>query len=242
MGEYQNLDPATQVRYQSVCKKYGVDDSTTWADIRSKVEATRNQNTRRSDIIALRSMLGSEGAPKIPDAIKKIYNLPTIEEIRQKAEGPYLPLIFAMAFAGLRAGEACALSADDVCKAGGVCFIEVKQSRQNTGRYKQPKSGQGRVVIPEWLYDLLQDYDYPEILPNSLFKWMKRRGFTPHQLRHFYATYLVRTTKNPELARRQLRHSNLATTLSIYVEIEAADELNVVSGMPNPLESYEEGH
>jgi len=237
MGDDQNLDPATQVRYASVCKKYGVTSSTTWADIKHQVESTRNQNTRRSDIIALRSIIGNQGAMKIPDAIRKVYDLPSIDEIKDKAEGPYLPLIFAMAFAGLRAGEVCALLADDVKKVGDVCFIDVKQSRQNTGRYKQPKSGQGRVVIPEWLYDLLKDYNYPEILPNSLFKWMKRRGFAPHQLRHFYATYLVRTTKNPELARRQLRHSNLSTTLQIYVEIETQDELDLISQIPNPWEA-----
>jgi integrase len=143
-----------------------------------------------------------------------------------------------MAFAGLRIGEAVALSKADSKRNGDLCWIDVSLSRQNLkGRYKKPKSGQGRVVIPEWLYEKLQKFDYPEILPNSLYKWMKRRGLQPHGLRHFYATYLVRNVSNPELARRQLRHANLETTLGTYVEITSMDEMAAVSGLQNPFEA-----
>ena len=49
------------------------------------------------------------------------------------------------------------------------------------------------------------------------------------------ATYLVRTTKNVELARRQLRHANLQTTLDIYVEVAAEDELVLISQIEDPF-------
>ena len=65
--------------------------------------------------------------------------------------------------------------------------------------------------------------DFPDVLPNSLFKWLKRRGLAPHQLRHFYATVVVRHANNPELARRQLRHANLQTTLQVYAQVESED-------------------
>jgi len=187
-----HLDPSTQAKYESICRKYGVNEATVWADVRRKVESTRNQNTRRSDIIALRTILGREGAPPIPMAIKKVYELPSGIEIRNKAVGPYEGYILSMAYAGLRIGEAVALTSASIRRNSELCWIDVSLSRQNSGRYKDPKSGQGRVVIPEWLYDILICFDYPEILPNSLYKWMKRRGLQPHGLRHFYCTYLVR--------------------------------------------------
>jgi len=233
-----HLDPATQAKYESICRKYSVTSDTTWADIKSMVEATKNQNTRRSEIIALRTILGTQGAPSIPTATRKVYSLPTAEEIVRRAQGPYEGFILSMAFAGLRIGEAVALSKTDLKRNGDLCWIDVSLSRQNLkGRYKKPKSGQGRVVIPAWLYEKLQEFDYPEILPNSLYKWMKRRGLQPHGLRHFYATYLVRNVSNPELARRQLRHANLETTLGTYVEITSMDEMAAVSGLENLFEA-----
>ena len=243
MGEVsipEHLDPATQVKYRSVCRKYGVLEGTNWGDIRAQVLSTRKQNTRRSDIIALRTILGSEGSPPIPNPVRKAYEVLSPETILERSKGKYQGYVLAMAFAGLRIGEAVALSSADVKRVGERCFIEVSQSRQNTGRYKQPKSGSGRVAIPEWLYEELVAFDYPEILPNSLYKYLKRRGIQPHGLRHIYATMLVRQTKNVELVRRQLRHSSLTTTLSVYVEIEASDELELIAALPNPKVNYEE--
>lgn len=105
------------------------------------------------------------------------------------------------------------------------------------GDTRSPKGGQGWVVIPEWLCEKLMGFDYREILPNSLYKWMRRRGLQPHGLRQYFATYLVRNVKNVELARRQLRHQSLTTTLQTYVEISAMDEMEAVAGLPNPLEA-----
>jgi len=228
MGIYErmsHLDEATVVRYERVIKRYGIKEETTWVDIKKEVEKVRNPNTRRSEIGALTTILGTkEGRPKPPKPQPKIYELPSKEDITKFEDSPYGAYIFAMAFAGLRVGEAVALQPEDVKKLGGKFFIDVMYSKQHTGRIKEPKSGTGRVLIPEWLYDYLKGADYPEILPNSLFKWMKRRGLTPHQLRHYYATFLVRKTANPELVRRQLRHSNLSTTLSIYAQVETEDE------------------
>jgi integrase len=117
-----------------------------------------------------------------------------------------------------------------------MCWIEVHRSVDNSGRVKKPKSGHGRVVIPEWLFSLLVGTgDWPQILPNSLYKWCKRRGLQPHGLRHFYATYLVRNVPNVEIARRQLRHANLATTLQVYVEVQALDEMQAIAGLGDPF-------
>ena len=219
----EHLDPNTQKKYWSYVRKFEITDRTTWRDVRVSVEKVKNQNTRRSIIIALRTILGSEGAPRIPKPVSKVYELPDREDIFALQGTPYFAYIILMAFAGLRAGEVCCIKASDIKRVGDRCFIDVAQSKQATGRIKEAKTT-GRVFIPLWVYDLVFDADYPDVLPNSLYKWMKRRGLNPHQLRHYYATLIVRKTSNPELARRQLRHSNLITTLSIYSQVETEDE------------------
>jgi integrase len=219
----EHLDPNTQRKYWAYVRKFGITDKTTWRDVRASVEKIPNQNTRRGIIIGLRTILGSKGAPRIPKAVAKVYELPDREDIFALQGTPYFAYIVLMAFAGLRAGEVCCIKAHDIKRVGDRCFIDVGQSKQYSGRIKEAKTT-GRVFIPLWVYDLLIDADYPDILPNSLYKWMKRRGLAPHQLRHFYATTLVRATNNPELVRRQLRHSNLETTLSVYAQVETEDE------------------
>lgn len=229
-----HLDRNTVASYQAIIRKYDVTSETTWADVRPQVLQVRNNNTRRHHIIALRTILGSKGAMKIPAHQPRIYRLPTEEEIIQGSTGPYQHYILAMAYAGLRIGEAVALERSDVKSNGSSFWIEVTKSKDHTGRIKQPKSS-GRVVINEWLYELLVDAEYSPILPNSLYKWMKRRGLQPHGLRHWYATYLVRNVPNVEIARRQLRHANLQTTLQTYVQISAEDEMTAIAGLTSPF-------
>ena len=62
---------------------------------------------------------------------------------------------------------------------------------------------------------------------------MQRRGVTPHQLRHFYATEMMHLTKNMELLRRQMRHTKVET-LKYYVEVGVQEESCVVESMLKP--------
>ena len=227
MGDIQkrldHLDANTQKKYWSYVRKFEITDKTTWREVRASVEKVKNINTRRSIIIALRTILGSEGAPRTPNAVPKVYELPDREDIFVFQGTKYWSYILLMAFAGLRAGEAVSITRSDIKRVGNRCFVDVVQSKQATGRIKEAKTT-GRVMIPLWVFDELTHADYPEVLPNSLYKWMKRRGYNPHQLRHFYGTAVVRNTANPELARRQLRHANLNTTLTYYAQVETEDE------------------
>jgi integrase len=229
------LDPMTVKKYESILRTYGVTEATTWPEVLPRVNRIANPNTRRSVIIVLRRVLGAEGAPSVPNAVRRVYDLPDESGLAEAATGPYFHLVMVMAYAGLRIGEACALQPADVKSNGALCWIDVARAKDNSGAVKRPKSGFGRVVIPRWLYDLLMDVEeWPDVLPNSVYKWCHRRGIQPHGLRHHYATYLVRTTNNVELARRQLRHANLATTLGVYVEVKAMDELAVIAGLADP--------
>ena len=75
------------------------------------------------------------------------------------------------------------------------------------------------------------DFTYPK--PKNLAKWMQRRGVTPHQLRHFYATEMMHLTKNMELLRRQMRHTKVET-MKLYVEVGVQEESSVVESMGKP--------
>ncbi len=58
----------------------------------------------------------------------------------------------------------------------------------------------------------------------------KRHGLTlnPHQLRHAYATNLVREGANPEVLRRQMRHHHVSVSLTYYVQVTDADIAEVI--------------
>jgi len=229
-----HLHPNTQRKYREVLRKFQVTQETTWPDVLAAVNAVANINTRRTCIMVLRQVLGRQGAPSVPRSIRRTYDLPSAEEIVERSAGKYQYLALVMAFAGLRLSEAVALRPSDVHANATQCWLVVSRSRDNDGRTNAAKTT-GKVVIPRWLFDVLQAAEYVEVRPGSVYKWLRRRGLQPHGLRHWYATHLVRTTKNVELARRQLRHANLQTTLQVYVEVTAEDELELIADMATPL-------
>ena len=53
-------------------------------------------------------------------------------------------------------------------------------------------------------------------------------NLTPHKLRHMYATYYA-TKLPPSVLQKQLRHSNIETTMSYYVHVKDDLILNVLN-------------
>jgi integrase len=81
--------------------------------------------------------------------------------------------------------------------------------------------------------------DYWKIgMPTQLVSWAcgnlsKRRGgkhINPHMLRHWFATDMIKRGVNPEIARRQLRHKNIETTMKIYVQV---NDLDLIASLPS---------
>ena len=133
-----------------------------------------------------------------------------------------------MAFGGLRVGEAVAITHHDLVGNS----LAVSKSRNNWGVMKGTKGASGNVIIPRWLADSLQGYEGTDVLPRSYYRWLKRHtGMTPHALRHYYATVLIKSGASPEIVRRQLRHTNLATTLQIYAQVESSDIEATIEGV-----------
>jgi integrase len=54
-------------------------------------------------------------------------------------------------------------------------------------------------------------------------------------LRHWFATDMIQRGINPEIARRQLRHKNIETTMKIYVQVNNSDLLSSVPQRPEIL-------
>lgn len=216
----KRVDDATHDHYLSYLARLGLTDGDyEIRDIRGRLQRIANTNSRRSICIAIRAML-PELKPyvRIENSVPRVYDLSLIPaEIPH--DNRHVPMLL-MRYAGLRVGEAVAITSDDCV--GNV--LRVTKSRTNKGVVKRTKGNAGNVVIPEWLAQLLHNYEGTEVLPNSYFKWMKRNyGINPHALRHEYATRLIKSRINPEIVRRQLRHANLTTTLGIYAQVEASD-------------------
>ena len=58
-------------------------------------------------------------------------------------------------------------------------------------------------------------------------------------LRHWFATDMIKRGINPEIARRQLRHKNIETTMKIYVQVNDQDlEMAVPQRPVDPANTY----
>jgi len=75
----------------------------------------------------------------------------------------------------------------------------------------------------------------------NLSKRSARKHINPHMLRHWFATDMIRRGVNPEIARRQLRHKNIETTMKIYVQVNDSDLLSSLPVRPQDLANTKPG-
>jgi integrase len=202
-------------------------------DAFSRIQKIPNHNTRRTHSIVLRAVLGERPGFKllpITATLPKHWDLPDEETLRWAVEqSRWWKILYLCMYAGLRVGEACAIRPTDL---KGNRLIVQRQISQNG--ILQPAKTVGSVVVPDWLGEFIKNMDANEWweegkpslrLTNHCFKLSKKTGVkvTPHLLRHWYATHLIKATHNPELVRRQLRHARLDTTLQVYAQVESTD-------------------
>ena len=195
-----------------------------------------SSNTRRKDTIALRSIFRDypwAKQLKIPRGTPRVYTLPEEAMLRFTLMlCPYELQGLLMMYAGLRCGEACAVGPGDV--RGNV--LSVFKQMYDDGSIAQAKTV-GYVVIPRWLAVRIGTMERVPITPGAVRESFRRYGLktgihlNPHMLRHWYATQLVKKRINPEIARRQLRHSDLKTTLGWYTQVSKEDIEEVVDDL-----------
>lgn len=179
-------------------------------------------NTRRSTVIALRSVLGWQ--MKVPKGIARRYDLPDEDTLR-------LALMLSrhetrgllMGWAGLRIGEACATTAADLVGEDRLRVAAQISQLHRTGhptvvRRGPVKISEAEIVIPRWLVPRVQGLDCT-VKPDAVREGLRRAGakvgivLNPHQLRHFYATNLLAKGVPLTVVQRQMRHTNVASTL-----------------------------
>jgi integrase len=131
-------------------------------------------------------------------------------------------------YAGLRLGEACAITRLDL--AGDRLRVDKQvQALRETGkptivRLTDTKSRADDVVVPWWLTERvlgITETAKPDGVRESVKRAFRRVGcghLTFHSLRHWYATTLLERGAPLSLVSRQLRHSDVVVTLRHYSE------------------------
>jgi integrase len=200
-----------------------------------RIDEIINQNVKRTYAGYVRNVF-NYGRNQIPVVMgeSKIYDLPTQEDLHKVIESSkYRFYLFLCMYAGLRIGEACAVVPQQVKKEGLNYFLHVDRAFSQDGKsFGSPKTV-GKVMIPEWLaleiLTMKEEQYWKKGMPTKLIttacmslgtKNRKRIiRINPHMLRHWFATDMIKRGVNPEVARRQLRHKNIETTMKIYVQV-----------------------
>jgi integrase len=169
--------------------------------------------------------------------------IPTPEQVAKlitAADQEFGTFLALAAFAGLRVGEACAVQVDDIDWMHGKINIsrQVQRAGGPSVEVSAPKFGSARTIsIPDSLINMLSEQAASstnvEMADGWLFagpphqgkiteKWRSTSlragvaGFTPHSLRHFYASGLIASGADVVTVQRAMGHSSPSITLNTY--------------------------
>jgi integrase len=251
------LKYGTRQSYFKIIKSLGIWDmeisDLNCAFIFDKVDQMRSHNVKKNVYICLRSVfkdLGIFNELPILQGIAKEYDLPTQDELHDLIDrSKYRRILYLCMYAGLRVGEACAVIPSQL--EGN--YLRVDRAFSQDGKHLGSPKTFGKVLIPDWLAEeirFMKKDDYWHIgMPTQLVSWacgnLSKRGarkhINPHMLRHWFATDMIRRGVNPEIARRQLRHKNIETTMKIYVQVNNSDLLSSLPVRPQDLANTKPG-
>jgi len=193
----------------------------------SRLKRVLAPGTRRKHAINLRACLGIP--VPCPKAQQKVYDLPSLEEVHAAFEAStYRMWGFAMLYAGLRLGESCT---NQPIKAN---IITVDRQRLPDGSISGPKTA-GPVIVPQWFAEEYAAHDFTRS-HNTVYVGIRRAGkkaglqLNPHQLRHMFATELVRAGAQPNILQAQMRHHDVSVSLKFYVQHTQTDIEAIMNG------------
>jgi integrase len=218
-------------------------------DVEDALYRIDNPNTRRAAAIAVRAVLGIP--VKIPKGIPRRYDLPDEATLRRAlAHSPHEVRGLLMMYAGLRIGEACAITHGSVRLDGRLSVDRQVQQLHETGmptitRVGAVKSGLAAIEIPPWLAERLREVTEtakPDCVRESLRRAGAKEGvrLNPHQLRHWYGSYLLDKGAPWRLVQNQMRHSDIATTHAVYHDYDADKVMKRIFGDTDPYAPDEE--
>jgi integrase len=229
----KSLRQSTVCSYERLFKQLGIlhAEAPSEADVLEALWTLDNPNTRRAAVIAVRSVLGYR--IRIPRAVPRKYVLPDETTLRLALmTSPHEARGLLMMYAGLRIGEASAITARD--RDGDLLTVDKQVVQLHSTGKKIPvrigpvKSHEASIVVPALLFpyvDALQTWEKPMSVRESLRRSGVKVGITlsPHMLRHWYATTLLARGVPMALVSRQMRHSDIATTLRTYSQVDDGD-------------------
>ncbi len=200
-----------------------------------KTDQMRSHNVKKNIYIMLRSVfreLGIFSDLPILSGISKSYSLPSQDELHSIIDrSKYRRVLYLCMYAGLRVGEACAVVPSQL--EGN--YLTVDRAFSQDGKHLGSPKTYGKVLIPSWLADevrtMTKEDEWKLGMSTQLVSWacvsLSKKGsqihINPHMLRHWFATDMTRRGVNPETVRRQMRHSNINTTMRIYVQVNSYD-------------------
>jgi integrase len=147
-------------------------------------------------------------------------------------------------YAGLRVGEACAITPKSVVKEGNSYWLIVDRAWSQDGHNLGSPKTIGKVMIPHWLAEQVLEMTDSEIwkkgMPTQLISWaccnLSKKGekihINPHMLRHWFATDMVRRNVPIHVIMRQMRHKNINTTMRIYAQVHSSDFVDAMPVRP----------
>jgi len=214
-----------------------------------KLEGLLNQNVKRTYGGYIRNIFNYDQT-QIPFTmgISKTYDLPSQDELESviKRSKYKFQLLLCM-YAGLRIGEACAVTPKQVMKEGGNYFLYVDRALSQDGKYLGSPKTSGKVLIPEWLaLDILnmkpEDY-WQKGIPtkrvttacSSLSGHGHKIHINPHMLRHWFATDMARRNVPPNVMMKQMRHKNVNTCMAVYSQVNNQDLIDALPNRYAPL-------
>lgn len=209
-------------------------------------QTVRKQVTRLRQMLSTAVRWGwlprnpAEGRLPLPAAAKRRIVPLTPEEAQRlvdAADPYYRPLFITAMQTGLRAGELFGLAWDHVDLEAGVLHVE--QALSDIGRITPPKSAAAHrtLPLPPQTVAALTAHDPPETdlrlvfpapwgVPMSMRTWsdimreVAKNAELPdvrlHDLRHCYASLLIRSGCSPKLVQSLMGHATITTTFDRY--------------------------
>lgn len=207
----------------------------------NELAANRSPKTVRNNyglLTAVLSMFRPNYTPKVqlPQKIKNEIYIPTKKDLsvlleKSKNTNYYIPILLA-ATCGMRAGEICALTSDDI--SGNKININKSLVCDYMGNWiiKQPKSfaGYRNIDMPPIVKSAVKNISgnivplNPHSLSRGFSKLIKAtdlKAFNFHALRHFYVSELFDMGLPEKYIISQVGHSSSSITKSVYDHLSA---------------------
>jgi len=124
------------------------------------------------------------------------------------------------------------VSLDWIAAARTISFVAVLRAMLPPGqewnplklvRCKTQSDCEAIIVTPEQVFTILQQLPPLERVLTLLVAASKRFGF--HNLRHGLSTYLVKAKADPKIVQTLMRHTDIGTTMNLYVQTMSEDRI-----------------